>query len=146
MALSGCAGAPTPGPSEPGASASAPASITPDPVVPAGPAFIADGTAPENLPFFASIVDAVWASDARGSGRAYVDALVAGGFDKASMQVTKDLSTVGNAAESMQVSVRWADECLVGQFGPATGEPESTVQSLLPADVCLLGNTRPIDW
>lgn len=107
---------------------------------------VPDGTAAENLPFFESIIGAVWASEERGSGRAYVDALAANGFDKSRMQVTQDLSTVGNAAESMQVSVEWAGECLIGQFGAATGEPNSTIQELLPGERCLLGSTRPIDW
>ena len=144
LTLTGCAGGPTVTPSAPSASA-APTSA---PVAPeaTGPALVPDGTAAENLPFFASIIGAVWASEQRGSGRAYVDALAANGFDKTRMQVTEDLSTVGNAAESMQVSVVWAGECLIGQFGSATGEPNSTTQALLPGDVCLLGSTRPIDW
>ena len=147
VGLPGCAGAPPVVPSSSsssGAATSAP--DAPEPSVPAAPALVPDGTAAQNLPFFASIIDVVWASEERGSGRAYVDALVANGFDKARMQVTEDLSTVGNAAESMQVSVVWAGECLVGQFGSATGEPNSTTQALLPGDVCLLGSTRPIDW
>ena len=41
------------------------------------------------------------------AGRAYIDALVAAGFDKAAMQVTPDQTTVGNPAESIQFSVRW---------------------------------------
>lgn len=118
----------------------------PEPSAPAEPVLLSEGTASENLPFFTSVIDRVWASEDRGSGRAYVDALVAGGFDKSTMQVTKDLSTVGNAAESMQVSTIWAGECLVGQFGSATGDPFSSVQATLPGEVCLLGNTRPIDW
>lgn len=146
VVLSGCTGSPVDASPAPTNTPTASATMAPEPVEPAPPALVPDGSAADNLPFFASIIDAVWASDAHGAGRAYVDALAAGGFEKQDMQVTKDLSTVGNAAESMQVSVRFAGECLVGQFGPATGEPESTVQSLLPADVCLLGVTRPIDW
>jgi hypothetical protein len=88
----------------------------------------------------------VWNGADRVSGRAYVDALVAGGFDKSAMQVTADQSTVGNPAESIQFSVRWGEECLVGQVGPATGNPVSVVVEGLPDGGCLLGSTRPIDW
>lgn len=109
-------------------------------------ALVPDGTAEENLPFFRGIVDGVWNSPDAASGRAYIDALVAGGFDKAAMQVTADESTVGNAAESIQFSVRWGEECLIGQVGPATGGVVAVVESGLPGGTCLLGTTRPIDW
>lgn len=105
-----------------------------------------DGTAADNLPYFASIVAGVWAGPDSVSGRAYVDALVAGGFDKAAMQVTNDQSTVGNPAESIQFSVLWAGECLVGQVGPATGEPVWVVMPPVGSGACLVGKTRPIDW
>lgn len=63
------------------------------------------------------------------------------------MQVTQDLSTVGNAAESLQFSVRWGDDlCLVGQVGPSTGEPVTMIMDQLAEGRCLIGNTRSIDW
>ncbi|WP_261164081.1 DUF6993 domain-containing protein [Microbacterium sp. Marseille-Q6965] len=130
------------------------ATATPAPAVPAPtasaaaePVVIPDGTATDNLPVFASVVAQVWASERRAEGRAYVDALVAAGFDKGAMQVTRDLSTVGNPSESILFSVRWGTECLIGQVGPETGEPVATVQPALGArQACLLGDTRPIDW
>jgi len=147
LSLAGCVGAPDTAPTAPAPSGSASqSSAPPAPTASAAPALDPQGTATDNLVFFAGVIDSVWASGSPGAGRAYVDALVAAGFDKGAMQVTKDLSTVGNPAESMQVSVLWASECLVGQFGSATGAPHSTVQAVLPGDLCLLGNTRPIDW
>lgn len=114
---------------------------------PAGPMFQPDGTAADNLPFFAEVVAQVWASPDNVSGRAYIDALVAAGFAKADMQVTSDLSTVGRAAESIQFSVRWGDaECLIGQVGPSTGEPVVLVMDQLAEGRCLVGSTRAIDW
>lgn len=105
-----------------------------------------DGTAADNLALFAAVTESVWASADRASGRAYVDALVAAGFDKTAMQVTADLTTVGNPAESIQFSVLWDDECLVGQVGPATGEPHAVVLPAIDEERCLVGETRPIDW
>lgn len=128
------------------------APITPSPTVsasptaPAAPALVPDGTAEDNLPFFASIVATVWAGPENASGRAYIDALTAAGFDKSAMQVTHDQSTVGNAAESIQFSVLWAGECLVGQVGPATGQPVAVVLPAVGDGTCLIGQTRPIDW
>ena len=114
---------------------------------PAAPALVPDGTAEENLPVFTSTAEAVWATEQRGSGRAYVDALIAAGFDRASMQVTQDQSTVGNPAESLQFSVRWGeDECLIGQVGPSTGQVVTAVMPQLAEGRCLVGATRPIDW
>jgi len=109
---------------------------------------VPDGSAAQNLPLFREITEKVWASSQRASGRAYIDALVAAGFDKRAMQVTNDTSTVGNPAESIQFSVYWKNDgkCLVGQVGPATGSPVATVLPGLPGDLCLLGDTRPIDW
>jgi hypothetical protein len=114
--------------------------------VPSTPELHPEGTATDNLPYFAGIVNAVWAGSDRASGRAYIDALVAAGFDKAAMQVTNDESTVGNPAESIQFSVLWAGECLVGQVGPATGDPVAVVLPTVGDGACLIGETRPIDW
>ncbi|MGK3952725.1 DUF6993 domain-containing protein [Microbacterium sp. I2] len=113
---------------------------------PSEPVLVVGGSAAENLPVFTSVTNSVWSSEQRESGRAYVDALVATGFDKAAMQVTEDFSTVGNPAESIQFSVRWGDECLIGQVGSATGEPVTVVAPVLAEGTCLIGQTRSIDW
>nr|WP_208379942.1 hypothetical protein [Microbacterium endophyticum] len=110
------------------------------------PTLVPDGTADENLPFFAQIVQDVWAGPDSVSGRAYIDALSSAGFDKGSMQVTQDMTTVGNAAESIQFSVLIGEDCLVGQVGPATGQAVTVVLPVLGTGTCLLGDTRPIDW
>jgi hypothetical protein len=147
--VAGCAAPEAPAAS-PSATGLRPSSEAPSPtstaVSPAPVALVADGTATENLPLFAQVTAAVWATPEQVSGRAYVDALVAAGFDKGAMQVTPDLSTVGNPAESIQFSVRWGQECLVGQVGPATGEPVAVVVPVLAEGTCLVGETRPIDW
>ncbi|MEX0151413.1 DUF6993 domain-containing protein [Microbacterium sp. LMI1-1-1.1] len=144
LALSGCAPEPAPVPTP---TSSSEASTAPtESAAPAAPALVPGGSAADNLPFFTQIVASVWAGDGRSAGRSYIDALTAGGFDKAAMQVTEDTSTVGNAAESIQFSVRWGEDCLIGQVGPATGDPVTTVVGGLPSGGCLMGQTRPIDW
>lgn len=117
-----------------------------EPTAPTAPTLVPDGSANDNLPLFEQVVASVWATPDNVSGRAYVDALAAAGFDKAAMQVTEDFSTVGNPAESLQFSVLWGAECLVGQVGPATGEPVTVVVPALAEGGCLIGSTRPIDW
>ncbi len=92
------------------------------------------------------IVDEVWAGEDRAKGRAYIDALTRAGFDRASMQLTSDHSTVGSPAESFQFSVAWgASECLIGQVGPSTGDPVVAVMPQLALGRCLVGNTVAID-
>ncbi|MFG6401611.1 MULTISPECIES: DUF6993 domain-containing protein [unclassified Microbacterium] len=143
LMLSGCFGAaaPEPTPTE------APVTTAPtEAAAPAAPALVPEGTAEDNLPFFTSIVQTVAGGPESVAGKAYIDALVAGGFDKSAMQVTEDVSTVGNPAESIQFSVRWGEQCLVGQVGPATGAPVAVVMDGLDTGGCLIGSTRPIDW
>lgn len=148
LALSGCtAGGPAPTSSSPTLVPETTASAQPTPTVtePAEPAFIADGTAAENLPVFTAVVGAVWATPSHVTGRAYIDALVAAGFDRNAMELTPDVSTVGNPAESIQFSVRLTDNCLLGQVGPATGDPVTIVAPILAEGTCLIGETVPVD-
>jgi hypothetical protein len=141
-ALVSCSPAPAP---EPTASRTTTATATPSPT-PSGPVLVPEGTAADNLPLFADIMDRVWATDNRVKGRAYIDALVRAGFEKSAMEVTKDRSSVGIAADSIQFSVLWEKECLVGQVGPSTKRPTAVVLPELPSGGCLVGETRPIDW
>lgn len=144
MAIAACAPesvSPTADPTAPAPSGSAAPAPGPEPE----PTLAPEGTAADNLPLFSRVVADVWGSEQRDQGRAYIDALVAAGFDKAAMQVTADRSTVGNAAESILFSVRWGDDCLLGQVGPETGDPVTTADAAIDG-VCLIGNTRPIDW
>lgn len=142
VALAACTPSPEPVPT---ISVSAEPTISTPAPSPA-PTLVPEGSADDNLPLFASVVDAVAAGPDAASGRAYVDALVAAGFDKAAMQVTPDQSTVGNPAESIQFSVRWGEQCLIGQVGDATGEAVAVVEPGLADGTCLLGRTRDIDW
>ena len=150
LVLSGCAAAEPGGDPEPSSSADASAtaapSATPSTSPDGAPRLVPDGTADDNLPLFTSVTADVWATPDNVSGRAYIDALEAAGFDKATMQVTPDQSTVGNPAETIQFSVQWGPECLVGQVGPSTGAPVTVVVPVLAEGTCLIGQTRPIDW
>lgn len=133
----------------PGSSLDSPVTSSPTPAASqtSAPSLKPEGTAEENLPLFRAVVESVWGSEQRAEGRAYIDALVAAGFDRGAMQVTPDTTTVGNPVESLQFSVRWGDDfCLVGQVGPSTGQAVTTVMPQLAEGRCLVGMTRPIDW
>lgn len=151
LAIAGCAvtSAPAPGPASSSSfAAPAPAdSATPPTTAASTPVLVPDGTAADNMPLFRAVVERVWGGSDRVHGRAYIDALVKAGFDKKSMQVTEDRSTVGNPAESLQFAVRWKDgQCLIGQVGPETGSPVTALLPGLAGGACLVGTTRTIDW
>ncbi|GAB3616899.1 hypothetical protein GCM10027416_14560 [Okibacterium endophyticum] len=110
------------------------------------PVLIPAGTADDNKPFFDLINSQTLAATPEADGRAFIDGLAAAGFDKAAMEVTSDTTTLGQAADSIMFSVRWGEECLIGQNGPGVGGYHSTVQAVLGTGKCLVGATRPIDW
>jgi hypothetical protein len=148
VALAGCTANEPPRPPEtaPSATTSGSAESAPAPSPTIAPTLESSGSANDNLPLFTRVTRDVWGGPAQASGRAYVDALVAAGFDKTAMQVTPDQTTIGNPAESIEFSVRWGEECLVGQVGPAIGDPVAAVLPGLSTGGCLIGQTRAIDW
>jgi len=103
-------------------------------------------SASENLDYFDFIAAGVLRADPAAGGKAFIDGLVAGGFDKKTMEVTFDRTRVDLAADSIQFAVRVNDECLIGQNGPATGGYHSMVADVLSSGTCLVGGTRQIDW
>ncbi|MFC5338100.1 DUF6993 domain-containing protein [Leucobacter denitrificans] len=81
-------------------------------------------------------------------GQPIVNSLVSAGFDKSAMQVSFDTSRTNLVADSIFVSVRIDESCLLGQI---TTESRELVTDLAPAvgpdqNICLIGQTRPIDW
>ncbi|MBP2419535.1 DUF6993 domain-containing protein [Microbacterium imperiale] len=141
LAVAGCSQTnPEPVPTTP-----SPVETTTEPA-PQGPVLVPEGSAADNLPLFTAVMEQVAATPDNVAGRAYVDALVAAGFDKAAMQVTADRTSVDDPVDSLQFSVLWKGECLVGQVGPSTPAPTALVLPELPSGGCLVGLTRPIDW
>ena len=135
VALAGCTSgetAPSPVPTTDGA--------TPAPE----PTLTADSTTDEAKAFFDTTVSRHLDGGGAGDGRTIVDTLTAAGFDKAAMQVTPDSTSIGRAADTVQFSVLWGSDCLVGQTG-ATGFA-SEVAPVLGTGSCLVGTTRTIDW
>lgn len=138
--LAGCS------PTQPQATPKPSASEAPEATPSAAPSFDPNAPADEAIVFFDTVNTATLEANAAADGRAFIDGLVAAGFDKAAMEVTSDSTTIGNAADSIQFSVRWGESCLIGQNGAAVGGYHSTVGPLLGSGTCLIGSTRPIDW
>lgn len=140
MALAGCA------PTIPPATSTADSSSTAEPSPAPAPTFDATASADQAKSLFDSVNAATLAAGSGADGRAFIDGLATAGFDKTTMELTADQTTIGNPADSIQFSVRWGDSCLIGQNGPAVGGYHSTLAPLLGTGTCLIGSTRPIDW
>jgi len=131
--VSGCTSSPEPAPS------ASPTASSSD-----APPFSSESTTAEAATHFDEINRATVAANARPGGRALVDALVAGGFDKSAVQVTADTTSIGRDADSVQLSVLWGTDCLVGQVSGAGYS--SQIAPVLGTGACLIGSTRTIDW
>jgi hypothetical protein len=140
--LTGCTPQVPSSSSAPTATSVARPSVSPSPTP--VPSFVAGGTAHANKAYFDSINSAQIAANNSVTGKAIIDALVAAGFDKASMQLTPDKTSINGNADSVLFSVRIGDSCLLGQHSGA--EYVSSVQKALQSEACLVGQTRPIDW
>jgi ABC-type transport system substrate-binding protein len=114
------------------------------PVTAAAGALDPTGTASDNLAFFNAVNQALIASNPGAGGQDFTSNLRSQGFDISAMQVTPDITTVGVKADSIQFSVHWGSDCLIGQYGQ--GHYEGIVAPALGNGACLIGQTRTIDW
>jgi hypothetical protein len=120
---------------------SPPAAATPEPTL----QFKPDLAASENQDYFDWVAAGVLATDQDAGGRAFIDALAAGGFDKSQMELTFDRTAVDLEADSIQFSVRLHGQCVIGQAGPGDSF-HSVITAPLGTGTCLIGATRQIDW
>ena len=58
----------------------------------------------------------------------------------------RDAALSTDVFSSNLVAVLFQGECLIGQYGPASGGYHSAVRPALGTGGCLVGQTRPIDW
>jgi hypothetical protein len=145
LLLAGCTSSSAPAPADETTAAvpESPAAEAPA-AEPTIPPVDAAGTAEENLPAFESTARAVVEGDPNAQGRDLVDALVGAGFPKDRMEVTADRTPLGNSVDSILVSVKLADACLIGQR--AQDGFSAHVEPALSSGRCLVGQTRAIDW
>ena len=108
------------------------------------PALVPDGTASDNLAYFDAQNQALLAQTPKPDGRAFIDNLVSAGFSKKNMELTPDKTAIGLDRDNIQFSVKFNDECIIGQFGNVGYH--SIVAPVLQTDTCLIGITRAIDW
>jgi hypothetical protein len=144
LALSACAAEPRPLPTDSGSTA--PPAPGGTPTTTAGPILTLNpnGSAADNLAYFDQVNQASIALQGPATGKVMTEGLVRAGFDKTTMQVTADRTAIGLDADSVQFSVVYAGECLIGQVG--SGGYTSVVLPTLADGKCLVGKTREITW
>lgn len=143
-ALAGCT--PAPGPAPSGAPSVSSSSVQPSAPAAPAPVLVPGGTAEQNKAFFDATNAAVVTADSGAGGRAFIDALVTAGFDKAAMEVTSDTTSIGLDADSVQFAVKVGEDCLVGQYGPKSGGYHGIIAKPIATGRCLVGQTVTIDW
>jgi len=112
------------------------------------PEFFPEGSAEQNLPYFEYALTGFASGAEPVEGVPVVAAVAAAGFDRAAMQVSFDRTRTNLVADSIFVSVRIGADCLLGQVVTSDRSVSAmTAPAVGPEqNICLIGNTRPIDW
>jgi len=137
--LIGCTNASDPAPEE---TVSVPAETE------APPEFVPGGSAQDNEEFLRYTLRQAIRGGLEINGVNLVNTVTTAGFDRAAMQVSYDTSATGLPADNIFISVRFGDSCLLGQVVTADKTVFTSVQPAVGPDktICLIGQTRPIDW
>lgn len=139
IAMTGCAEATT----MPLPTTSASRTPTPTPTPTEDPERVVDGTAGQNRPYVEFIIGGLVSSNPQPASLEIIDTLVAGGFDRAAMQVTADTTRVGSRADSILFSILIGGQCLLGQV--ADGAVTTSLGDVLGTGRCLVGRTVSLD-
>ena len=137
LALAGCT-SPEPAPTT---SKTPTASATPTPTDAPDPEPVLGGTATENKPFFDWINQELIASGVALNGAAFIDSLVGAGYPREAMEVTPDVTSINIPADNIVFSIRFGDECLLGQWGNIGYT--SGIATVLSTGRCIVGTERP---
>lgn len=78
--------------------------------------FIPEGSAEDNLPFFAQVLENAGAGAPGSELTTILDALTTAGFDPATISHTAASSKIELPVDSLSIGVRIKDQCLIGQF------------------------------
>ena len=108
------------------------------------PEFFPDGGVRENQPYLDWLIEQTLDDRASGrSGLAVVEALEEAGFDRANLEVTRDMSLIELPVDSVSVALLWGDECFIGQWG--NDWYVSQIEPVVATGRCLVGETVSLD-
>ena len=99
--------------------------------------FIPEGSAEDNLPFFAQVLENAGAGAPGSELTTILDALTTAGFDPATISHTAASSKIELPVDSISLAVIVKERCLIGQF--STTWLETQVAPLTPTG-CLIGD------
>ena len=133
LALTGCSGTVAQSDSKATSSASATPKPSKDPVL------LPEASAKDNLYYFTWVIEKTLAADPAADSYAVAQAVGAAGFDPATVQFTFSTTAAGLPADTSEVAVQFAGQCLIGQFGPVAPKVISRAMPLLASGGCLLG-------
>ncbi|MEY5017471.1 MAG: hypothetical protein RL431_520 [Actinomycetota bacterium] len=136
LALTGCASAPV----TPEATPSATSTVLPE--IP--PEFDPEGTAAINKPYFDWVLLKYLQGSPKYNDQSMVAALVDAGFTKTDIEITPSTTGTSQPADSIIVSVKIGDNCLIGQR-MHDNSYSSSLEKVLSSGTCLVGETQPIN-
>ncbi|MCD7100829.1 DUF6993 domain-containing protein [Pseudoclavibacter sp. 13-3] len=117
-----------------------PGPSTPAPA-PSAAAWAPGGTAEQNLPAFQALLQPLTKDDKVPTTQSVVDAVHSVGVTSDQMQVTPDHTPKDLDADSLSISVKIKEQCLVGQYH--RGRFEAVVAEPING-ACLVGSTVPL--
>ncbi len=106
--------------------------------------FDPEGSAALNKPYFDWVLQSYIASDPKYNDQSMVKALVDAGFTKDDIEITPSTSGTGQPADSIIVSVKIANNCLIGQR-MHDNSYYSSLEKILSSGTCLVGESQPIN-
>lgn len=112
-------------------------------VVPtAAPALHPEGSAEQNKLFWDATIERYWQSFGLGSTQTMIDHLVGAGYAPAVIEVTYDSTAIGLGVDSIEVSTRFGEDCLLAVV---RAERYATVIApVLGTGRCLVGDQVPV--
>ena len=137
VGLASCSTATEKAPSAQSTVSSATATPTPTPTTP--PVFLPEGTAQQNLEYLGWVITSTLAADPAMDSYGVASAVGASGFDPATVQFTFSTTAAGLPADTSEIAVQFAGECLIGQYGPVQPTVITKVMPLLASGGCLIG-------
>ena len=99
--------------------------------------FIPEGSAEDNLPFFAQVLENAGAGAPGSELATILEALTTAGFDPATISHTAPSSRIELPADSISIAVNIVDQCLIGQFSNSWLETQVVRPTL---SGCLIGD------
>jgi hypothetical protein len=102
------------------------------------------GSAEDNFEYWEYVIGKIHAEYGMTDPVAIMQLMRNYGFDTADVEMTPEITAIGEIVDSVIFSVRFNGECLIGQLFPTKWAVSRA--PILGTGNCLIGTTRPIDF